>query len=374
MQRLWSRPVVFIAATVVTGAGGAFAPAVAATPNPGVCNVLSSVAAVSSTNVWAVGNYCTSSHVSQTLVLHYNGTSWTTVASPNVGGHGSELDSIAVVSPANVWAVGYYDVTGHGAFKPLIEHWNGSGWKVIASGIGTRYGNLRALTVVSRTNVWAVGHWSNASGTTGGALIEHWNGTSWKVTAASTNSFFLHGVSAVAANDIWATGERFTGGRDVTLAMHWNGTSWRAVAAPNAGTKSNFLEGGVKAFTSTDVWTVGWRAYGSTFRPLAMHWNGIKWTLVTPVYAGDSYLFGIDGSSGSDVWAVGRSGRATLVEHWNGHTWSATTGGYGSGANALQGVAALSPTRAFAVGSRTLTSSTSRTLALRWSGGAWRPM
>jgi hypothetical protein len=38
---------------------------------------------------------------------------------------------VTVVSPRNVWAVGDYN-TGR-AYLTLIEHWNGSSWKIVSS-------------------------------------------------------------------------------------------------------------------------------------------------------------------------------------------------------------------------------------------------
>jgi hypothetical protein len=44
-------------------------------------------------------------------VLHWNGTSWKRVPSPNPGGssHANVLFGVAASSPTNIWAVGDYD-------------------------------------------------------------------------------------------------------------------------------------------------------------------------------------------------------------------------------------------------------------------------
>jgi hypothetical protein len=82
------------------------------------------VTAVSATNVWAVGNYVNSNKLFRTLVLHYDGTSWQKVASPNVGTGKNVLSAVHAVSADNVWAV------GHAGTKPLIEHYDGTTWTV----------------------------------------------------------------------------------------------------------------------------------------------------------------------------------------------------------------------------------------------------
>src|SRR5258708_19092275 len=69
-------------------------------PNQGtVANVLKGVAVVSACDAWAVGNDV-SAGASQTLILHWNGTRWTRVASPNPGGpaHDNSLSAAAVTS------------------------------------------------------------------------------------------------------------------------------------------------------------------------------------------------------------------------------------------------------------------------------------
>ena len=54
-------------------------------PDPGsTTNFLNSVRAVSATSVWAVGQLDDSAGY-ETLILHWNGTAWKQVPSPNPG-------------------------------------------------------------------------------------------------------------------------------------------------------------------------------------------------------------------------------------------------------------------------------------------------
>src|SRR5262245_9549106 len=66
---------------------------------------LESVAGLSPTDVWAVGSYANGADT-QTLTMHWDGTQWTIVPSPNVGAN-STLSSVTVsrFQPSNgVWA------------------------------------------------------------------------------------------------------------------------------------------------------------------------------------------------------------------------------------------------------------------------------
>src|SRR5947209_15989602 len=59
---------------------------------------------------------------------------WTLVSSPNQGTLGNQLFGVAAVSASNIWAVGDYN---DGPFKhdslTLIQHWNGSSWSIVSS-------------------------------------------------------------------------------------------------------------------------------------------------------------------------------------------------------------------------------------------------
>jgi len=73
---------------------------------------LSAVVALSSTDVWAVGNRTIDSNGNRaTLTMQWNGTNWNVVPSPNPGSTFPFLLGAAAASPATVFAVG----TGNGS-------------------------------------------------------------------------------------------------------------------------------------------------------------------------------------------------------------------------------------------------------------------
>src|SRR5204863_6550919 len=77
---------------------------------------------------WAVGS---STAAGKPLIEHWNGNKWSIVAAPDKGST-TELYDVTVISPSNVWAVGYYTAAG-GHNRTLIEHWNGNKWSIVAS-------------------------------------------------------------------------------------------------------------------------------------------------------------------------------------------------------------------------------------------------
>src|SRR2546423_8736565 len=76
-------------------------------PNGDSTSGLSSVAAVSANDIWAVGNSGSQRGSGQTLIEHWNGTQWSLVQSPSTGSLYNTLTGVAVVSTNDVWAVGW---------------------------------------------------------------------------------------------------------------------------------------------------------------------------------------------------------------------------------------------------------------------------
>src|SRR5262249_41972297 len=136
---------------------------------------LGAVAAISPTDAWAVGSTVPSiSAISSTLTEHWDGSKWSMVSSPNVGSFSNELLGVAAVASNDVWAVGLY-VNSNQISQTLIEHWNGTSWNVVNSpNVGTSYNALNGVSAVSANDVWAVGY--SRDGTSGvfSTLVEHW--------------------------------------------------------------------------------------------------------------------------------------------------------------------------------------------------------
>ncbi len=337
-------------------------------PNVGTDdNHLLDMAAVSASDIWAVGYYF-NGFVSQTLVEHWNGTSWSVVPSPNVGTGTSILHGVAAVSANDVWAVGY---TGT---QTLIEHWNGTQWSIVSSpNVGTGTNGLMGVAVVSPNDIWAIGHYYASASGAYRTLVEHWNGGYWSVVSSPNvgtgNNFLWGGLTALSASDIWAVGSFGPSSSGQTLALHWNGTVWSVVPTPNVGTSENRLQG-VVALAANDVWAVGFYGNYQSEQTLVEHWDGTAWSIVPSANPGArNELLDISAASSSDVWAVGFSGGSTLgtlTEHWNGTQWSAAPSPSQPGTNVLEAVTAVSDSYVWASGEYQ-NNNLYRTLTLRYT-------
>jgi hypothetical protein len=198
-------------------------------PLPTNGGLFTAVTATSATNAWAVGWTGSTSPGAgtQTLIEHWNGRTWTRVASPNPAGTFSILDGVAASGPGNVWAVGYTGTNG-GPDQPLILHWQDGAWVAVPSPSPTGDVALQSVATTSHSDVWAVGltHPTTCSPQCG-TLIEHWNGKTWRqVPSPNPPAGYLNafaGVAALNCHNAWAVG---TTDYASTLIAHWNGKSW----------------------------------------------------------------------------------------------------------------------------------------------------
>lgn len=246
----------------------------APSPTPGVNSSLSAVAATSARNAWAVGAFNNGPGTgNKTLVLHWNGTSWRQVRSPAPGGpgHGSFLAGVRARSASDAWAVGsFFNGT---AFRTLALHWNGSAWSQVTTPDPSASDNeLEAVAPVSAREAWAVGFDTlrGASQT----LILHWNGSSWKQVRSPNpggpgHDNSLLGARATSASNAWAVGSYVSGTAQRTLVLHWNGSAWQQVKTPNPGSGSSLA--GIGATSANNIWAVGSFFNGTAEQTLALH-------------------------------------------------------------------------------------------------------
>lgn len=311
---------------------------------------LNAVAAVSPTDVWAVGF---SDSFSQTLIEQWNGSSWHMVPSPNVNTTNA-LYGVVALSAQDIWAVGFSgDINGNS--QTLIEHWNGTAWSIIPSPNHANSGNdiLTSVSAVSATDIWAVGYYGTASFTAQGTLTEHWNGTSWSIVPSPSIdksggvSTELYGVSAVATNDVWAVGYDNVGNYHAVIE-HWDGSHWRISSHPNLNAQAHAVAG----VSTSDAWAVGTSVGAQTFTD---HWNGSSWQIVqSPTPQGINYLAGVAASGANNLWSVGWDEVGLIdkpiTEHWNGTKWKLVASPNQGGDSQLFADAITSSSQVWAVG------------------------
>jgi len=241
---------------------------------------------------------------------------------------------------------------------------------------GSTDSRLRGVAVLSACDAWAVG--SQIGTGASQTLIEHWDGAAWSVVPSPSPGAFLnvlYTVRATSADSIWAVGRFGSAGGDHTLIEHWNGTVWSVVPSPGpAGSELT----AVRVVSAPDVWAVGDTFDGTRSRTLIMRWNGSAWTRVASPNPGgpadSDVLAGIAATSPSNAWAVGEISDGTtfrtLILRWNGARWARIASPSPGTHSELFAVAATSAVNAWAVGAAVVRGK-SDTLILHWNGKNW---
>jgi hypothetical protein len=294
------------------------------TPN---IQAVGAISADSEDDIWAVP---ISTHP---ISLHFDGNKWSSVPMATA----SRMDGVAVLSSADVWAVG---LQSNFVFSE-IQHFDGNRWTVVPSPHFKSGEALNAVQAISAEDIFAVGSFVDEIFHKHNPLVEHFDGKQWRVVSTprlpGAQSAELDGIAIISASDIWAVGSGFGSSHTGPLVMHFDGKQWSQVTVPGNGALI-----GVTAVSTDDVWAVGSQTrVGGGESTLIEHWDGTDWDVEpSPSATNLSSLSSVAALSGTDIWAVGcalcgdvPAGQAPLIEHWNGTRWSispAPSSGQGS--------------------------------------------
>ncbi|MGC5013900.1 hypothetical protein ACLQ2R_24320 [Streptosporangium sp. DT93] len=278
---------------------------------------------------------------------------WQAPVSAGLSSDGS-LSDVVGVSATSVWAVGQQSVWDVSRSRGAITHWDGSSWNEVGiRNDPTGAGLLRSVAAASATELWAVGEghddlpylargdgsafvrvtldrlhagdWLGGVAAVPGRmvavgrrdkvpLIVTGTASKWRLTRLPDHGT-LSGVALSGRNDGWAVGD--ADGRP--LVMRQSGGRWKPFAIPDIpggylrdihldGPKRALAVGGVR------------RGAGGTV-PLALSWNGRKWSRVS-LPEGDVRLYGVTGDRKGRFWMSGtdleRPGAALLLRY-DGH-------------------------------------------------------
>lgn len=275
------------------------------------------VDASSGSDVWAVGRV-TRYDQWRPLILHWNGAAWRPSGVPQIPGEVALAD-VTVRSPTKAWAVGWTEVFsieggGRVLVRSVVLRWNGASWTRVAAPPDIR---LEAVVRMGAATLWVAGTSDN-----GNPVILRRRDGSWRsfvvpVPAGSScrlTDLDRHevvgwcrdpldrivpyaarfgdggltiqdppGRGVMLAVDV-ATTTFAVGSADARAAL-WRRNidqeTWRRAPFPApTGGRSSLL--GVSVRADREAWVVGWRTSGGQHVPFAAHWDGGAWT-VTPV-------------------------------------------------------------------------------------------
>lgn len=392
---------------------------------------LDKVVALSSDNAWLLGSTSKGDSRKENsgrtvpLLEHWNGKAWSIVPTADTsalvrhllqtigGGQMSEqisLNDIAVLAEHDVWVVGSISVQKirlapvfgelpsavmlQSVGQPLVEHWDGKTWQIVANpasidvpstvaGLpGSSSAMLSSISVVSAHNIWAVGTQpvvtvlSSLSQfpsviTLGGVdrpLVEHWDGAAWSVVRLpeSFHADMSLQIQALSASNVWVSG------MDIQLDLsgsipirpsnpqpgsppvisvkeipatftsriiHWDGRTWNKIPLPAGVSKDGQLLD-VAAITEDDLWAIAETANPQKKQwglDTLQRWDGRRWSVVAgalDMSAQGAHPDTLTVIGPGNVWITGSTSKnQPFMEHWDGQTWSfvaPTSPAYGS--------------------------------------------
>ncbi len=262
--------------------------------------------AASSTDIWGVGK--------AGRIFHGDGKSWAQVAS----GTSADLYTISGRGPTDVYAggvgtllrwdgtqwahapgaVGTGTVTGIALGAPGsmwlanlgVVGWDGALW----TGLPGDKAPVRSLALAGSNSLWAVGD--------DGELL-WFDGVAASRRRQTQSDLDIRIVWGASPSDIWAFASPPSNVAASSEVLHWDGLTWTRTSVP-------WRAQDVFGFGANDIWVV-------TDAPGLVHWQGGGWNPTT--VPGQPKLRSIWGSAANDLWAVGEAG---AVVHWNGSAWT----------------------------------------------------
>ncbi|OZM73322.1 hypothetical protein CFN78_10755 [Amycolatopsis antarctica] len=233
---------------------------------------------VSADDAWAIGQDAKSGGAQ---TVHWDGTAWTVVpfAPPPASNRLFAFDTVAFAAD-DVWAVGRASSDDPAVeSRGMAQHWDGTAWSDVPVPDVAGHWALAEVAGTGPDDVWAIGQ---RDGEPGQGVALHWDGTAWsevpvpEFPGTVSQDVQLHGIAALAADDVWATGTVFSyddATPSLPVLLHWDGTAWTKQEAPVAGGKLGEL-----VRVGDQLWSLG---------DTLLRYDGTTWAPVEGPPAGD---------------------------------------------------------------------------------------
>jgi hypothetical protein len=297
----------------------------------------------------------------------------------------AQFAAVSCSSPSACTGVGWYN-TKAGPSLALAERWNGSSWSIEATPnrAGAVGMALHGVSCPSASSCIAVGSYlERAAPSISVALVEQWNGTSWKITvvpspSAGTGGSAFTAVSCGSPSSCTAVGFYVDNSinRIRSFAATWNGSKWR-IDLPPIVTGGSELEAVSCVSTSWCMADGSQDSFGQGGRFLAEVWSGGHWsvTLKLSKQVTGGTLTGISCTSTTDCLAIGEEGGGNpAAEDWTGTAWTLQTVGTPETAASATSLSCTSGTACIAVGGQTPFQTGDPAWAASFNGSSWTPM
>jgi hypothetical protein len=268
--------------------------------------------AISGTNVYVGGSFISAGDIpGSSFVARWDGMQWSGLLSGTVGLN-RPVYTIAI-SGTDVYVGGDFtaDATLGASGVNYIARWNGTSWSGLLSGTVGLNGSVYTIAI-SGTDVYAGGRFANAGGVRGANYIARWNSANntWNRIggANAISGDFYTAVRAIvlSGSDVYVGGN-FTdagGVRGANNIARWDGTNWNAVGGASAINDNVYAV----AISGENVYVGGdfTKAGGNSAADYLARWDGVQWTALVSGTAGVfGPVYALAVPSSDDVYAGG---------------------------------------------------------------------
>lgn len=197
--------------------------------------------ATSASDVWAL--------TATGSVIHFDGSGWTERSVPAAFSRLLYPRGIYAAGPEDVWIVGYGG-NQRGEYRGYAQHWDGSSWSSVATPVdGQRSVFFRDIDGSASNDIWIVGYFNYSS-----TLALHWNGSAWVQEPGPPSDAPFAEVATLALDDAWAAPYSLTADRTM---FHWDGAAWGEVPGVEIPDASTIAWRALSKAGPCDVWATG---------------------------------------------------------------------------------------------------------------------
>jgi len=308
-------------------------------PTPSITGTVTTIA-LSGTDVYVGGNFTSAGGVSGAdYIARWNSANntWNLVGGASaISGFFPFVETI-VLSGTDVYVGGNFTSAGGVTGADYIARWNSANntWNLVgaANAINAAVQDIK----VSGSSVYIGGQFTNAGGNNANDHLTRWTGSAFVPLGSQTAGPLNGTVSSVVVSgtEVYVGGS-FTNAGNVPGADYiarWNGTTWSGLLSGTSGINNPVT---TIALSGTDVLVGGFffNAGGVPGANNIARWDGANntWNLVGGVGAINGFVNTI-ALSGAEVYVGGafiNAGGVTgadYIARWNGTTWSGLLSG-----------------------------------------------
>jgi len=306
--------------------------------------------ALSGTDVYVGGFFISAGGVSGAdYIARWNGTTWSGLLSGTFGINSPAVVNTIAISGTDVFVGGSFTDAGGVSGANNIARWNGTTWSGLLSGTFGINSPAVNTIAISGTDVFVGGSFTNAGGNNANDHLTRWTGSAFVPPGSETTGPLNGTVSAVVVSGTEVfVGGAFTNAGNVPGADYvakWNGTTWSGLLSGTVGINSPAVVNTI-ALSGTDVLVGGsfTNAGGVTGANSIARWNGSTWNAVgpTPSITGTVSTIALSGTDvyvGGFFFNAGGVNGADNIARWDGTTWSGLLSGTFGISNTVSAIA-----------------------------------